>query len=226
MANSTLKNRIVGTLIVVAIAVIFLPDFFSQGTENSSQEFRSTPERPGVERSMSSPNFPEEFNVEGNSDRETVAVPIQQDQIEIRELPASVDLDGSPTDESSNQDLEEEGNTNELSDTSAEHIEARSGENSEQENSPRTDSLMETEAAWVIQLGAFQNQETVENLLSELQDAGYNAYSRVYQRDSGQLHLVLVGPDMNKSLLEEQLEPLYELTTLEGKVLPYRPGSN
>ncbi|RTE86866.1 MULTISPECIES: SPOR domain-containing protein [Gammaproteobacteria] len=222
MASSTLKNRIVGTLVVVAIAVIFLPDFFSGNSEGSEQEFRSTPARPDVEQRMSSTSFPDEFSVEDQSSRDTVSVPIVEDQIEIRELPASVDLgevDSSATEDPANQ----------TTNTDIEAPEANNDSNSEPSENVTSEADevdVQAEAAWVIQLGAFQNQDTVVSLLAELEDAGYNAYSRVYQRDAGPLHLVLVGPDMSKEALEQQLAPLQELTNLEGKVMPYRPADN
>ncbi len=78
---------------------------------------------------------------------------------------------------------------------------------------------------WVIQLGAFRNVDTVNELLKSLRAEGFSADSRILRRSDGQLHLLLVGPDLNEKALISQLGPLKELTGLEGKVVPYRPAN-
>jgi len=206
VASSTFRNRIIGTLIVIAVAVIFLPDFFNRAVERHDQEFRSTPMRPSVEQSMNSPSFPNDFTVDEAAQSDSVAVPIVEEQMTFRDLPESIDL-GNRT----------EPNANELNEEVAAETEG---------SEAAEETVTNMDDAWVIQLGAFRNQTTVEELLEELSDAGYSAYSRVYQRDAGELHLVLVGPDLSKEKLEQQLAPLQALTRLEGKVLPYRPAEN
>lgn len=196
MASSPLQNRLVGTVIVVALAVIILPDLFGNAGQSQSDDFQITPLSPSIESHMQSPNFPADFSASGHSAETVIAVPITEDgtgdnetmddQLDIKELASPVDL-GS---------------------TTPTQVQATAGER------------------WVIQLGAFRNVDTVNALLEKLRAAGFSADSRILRRPEGQLHLVLVGPDLNEQVLVSQLEPLKKLTELEGKVVPYRPAKN
>lgn len=185
MASSPLQNRLVGTVIVVALAVIILPDLFSNAGQLPNDDFQVTPLRPSVEQQMQSPSFPADFSVTGPTSNDVIAVPIIEDQIEVRELAPTVVLGADE----------------------AEPI-AQAGDR------------------WVIQLGAFRNVGRVNDLITKLRAEGFQADSRVLRRPEGQLHLLLVGPDLNEQALTSQLGRLKELTELEGKVVPYRPAND
>lgn len=189
MSSSPLQNRIVGTLVVVGLAVIILPELFSNAGRPQSDDFQVTPLRPSASAELQSPTFPEDFQAAETYSNSVVAVPIF-DEIEDRELAQPLEVGV----EDSNNEWVAEVDANRISD------------------------------AYVIQLGAFGNPETVERLLRQLREAGYSAYSRVLRRSSGELQLVLVGPDLDENKLTTQLEPLQSLTGLEGKVVPYRPA--
>ncbi|EGN76310.1 hypothetical protein A28LD_0042 [Idiomarina sp. A28L] len=59
---SQLQNRIVGTLIVIALAVIILPDLLSGKNYNPDEEFQVSPLRPQVSSEMTAPEFPDDFS--------------------------------------------------------------------------------------------------------------------------------------------------------------------
>ncbi|RUO21129.1 SPOR domain-containing protein [Aliidiomarina iranensis] len=59
---SQLQNRIVGTLIVVALAVIILPDLLSGKNYNPDDDFQVSPLRPETSAEMNAPEFPEDFS--------------------------------------------------------------------------------------------------------------------------------------------------------------------
>jgi len=92
VASSPLQNRLVGTVIVVALAVIILPDLFGNAGQMQNDEFQVTPLRPSVEPQMQSPSFPNNFSVKGNENTNVIAVPIVEDQIEVREPAEAVEL--------------------------------------------------------------------------------------------------------------------------------------
>lgn len=59
---SQLQNRIVGTLIVIALAVIILPDLLSGKNYNPDEEFQVSPLRPQASSEMATPEFPDDFS--------------------------------------------------------------------------------------------------------------------------------------------------------------------
>lgn len=92
MASSPLQNRLVGTVIVVALAVIILPDLFGNAGQMQTDDFQVTPLRPSVEPQMQSPSFPNDFSVNGTDNANVIAVPIVDDPLEMRELAEPVEL--------------------------------------------------------------------------------------------------------------------------------------
>lgn len=179
---SPLQNRIVGTVILVALAVIFLPDLLDGEKVQRDEELETIPLRPELSMQQRRGEFSDDFD-----QRISEADPVTEDLQAVDENgreeftaprePVSVTLGG---------DVE----------------------------SP----------AWVVRLGAFRNVDNVQRLVEELQDAGYNAYTRKAQNDDGELHVLLVGPDLKRDVLSEQLSELKDLTGLQGQVIPYRPN--
>ena len=56
--------------------------------------------------------------------------------------------------------------------------------------------------AWVIQCGSFGQQANAEKLAKRLRDGGYKAYTEPLKRSSGTLYRVLVGPALNRERAE------------------------
>ena len=58
--TSALKNRLVGTIIVVALAVIFLPDFLDGKKQTNREPFVSVPANPPKKPIVEPESFPSE----------------------------------------------------------------------------------------------------------------------------------------------------------------------
>ena len=180
--SSPLQNRLVGTLILVALAVIIIPGVLDGEKKGPVEPMETIPLKPAVEEELKKPQTLSDI---------TVAEPVnvQKEQLDIEKTADSA----APINEDKN-------------------VEAPPREPSEYAVDGK---------AWVIQLGAFSQEESVKRLISQLQEKGFAAYS---QKASGSsLIRVLIGPDTSKTELERQLAPLKELTGLEGKVITYRP---
>lgn len=179
---SPLQNRLVGTLILVALAVIIIPEVLDGKKEQPVDPIETIPLKPDSEETLKQPN--------ALSD-DLVAEP-------VIEAPESEDP--------------------EVTAESAAPIK----ENKELKAPPREPVEAEIDGkAWVIQLGAFSKEESVEQLVEQLRDRGYAAYSE--KSASGKITRLLVGPDTSESELKKQLGSLKELTGLDGKIMTYKP---
>ncbi len=76
-------------------------------------------------------------------------------------------------------------------------------------------------SGWVVQLGSFRHEKNVKELMRTLKEAGYRAYSRPVMTSSGELTKVFVGPELEKSTLEQALPHLQEITRLKGKITAF-----
>lgn len=204
--TSALKNRLVGTIIVVALAVIFLPDFLDGKKQTNREPFVSVPANPPKKPIVEPESFPSERVAKA-------ALPA----VEIQDETA---LDDEPV----SSGADDNGTSNEASVAKAPAVKAF-----EEEDKLASQTVVDTksdaaddDAGWVIQLGSFRHEKNVKALLAKLEKAGYRAFSRKIQTSSGPLNKVFVGPDLDKKKLESALPHLKELTKLKGKVTTFK----
>ncbi len=189
--TSALKNRLVGTIIIVALAVIFLPDFLDREKQTNNTPFVSVPVSPQQKPIVD----PEPFPVDRVSNSAQRPIEVVED-LPLDDMPEETVVEASV-------EVVEESNVNDLAaQTVVEQPAERSNEG----------------AGWVIQLGSFRHERNVMSLLDKLENAGYRAFSRKIQTQSGLLTKVFVGPDLDRQKLESALPHLKELTDLSGKV--------
>ena len=205
--TSALKNRLVGTIIIVALAVIFLPDFLDGKKQTNREPFVAVPANPSIKPIVEPEPFPSERVARA-------AVPA----VEVEEAEALDDVyESQETAESQASELQASDDTQPSSSMPKPKDELASQTVVEASN-----ELAEEDAGWVIQLGSFRHEKNVKSLLSKLERAGYRAFSRKIQTSSGLLNKVFVGPDLDKQKLESALPHLKELTNLKGKVTTFK----
>ena len=74
---------------------------------------------------------------------------------------------------------------------------------------------------WSVRLGLFSNADNAAVLLERLQNAGYRAYIREIESDEGKLRGVFVGPWLNRELSAGYQSSLQREFQLAGIVVPY-----
>ena len=74
---------------------------------------------------------------------------------------------------------------------------------------------------WSVRLGLFSNADNAAILLERLQEAGYRAYMREIESDEGLLRGVFVGPWLDRQLSAGYQSSLQEEFQLAGIVVPY-----
>ena len=199
---AALKNRLVGTVILVAVAVIILPDMLDGKKSSNGDVFVNVPAAPAKKPIVNPEPFPEE-RVVASAQRPVEIVnekPVDEPDSPAQSTPATDSDSTAQVNNSPNDDL-------------ARQTVVEAPEESEQNNS------------WVIQLGSFRHQKNVKQLLDKLENAGYRAFSRPIETSSGPLTKVFVGPNLNKRELDGALSHLQELTGLRGKVTRFSVNS-
>lgn len=192
---SGFQNRLIGTVIVVALAVIFLPDFLDGKKESSQTSFDSVPASPAKKPIVNPEPFPSE----------RVANAAERPMEIVNETPVD---DGAQSDNEPQSTPQNEPADREDSLASQTVV-----------DSPAAGA---DDAGWVIQLGSFRHQKNVRQLLTKLENAGYRAFSRPIKTSSGPLTKVFVGPDLDKAKLESALPHLKEVTGLKGRVTEFK----
>lgn len=75
--------------------------------------------------------------------------------------------------------------------------------------------------AYVVQLGALKNAAKVNEVVASLRLSGYRAFTVPSTPVQGQITRIYVGPDASKQKLQSSLPALNSISGLSGQVKPY-----
>lgn len=210
---SQFHNRLVGTIVLVALGVIFLPDLLDGKKAREEEQFSEIPLRPATERRQTTE---EHYTV--------ISEPVSDD--------ASVELPPA-SDDLSSADISETGKETSSAKPVNTTDKAKGDESKsaavEQNAASKVDSLKSSsvaksdQPAFTLQLGSFNNATNVAALVTQLRKAGFTAYTLPERPVDGQLTKVFVGPDVSEAKLKKLQQDIEKLTRLKGRVVPYNP---
>ena len=209
---SAFQNRLVGTVALVAIAVIFLPDILDGEKVSNKDSFVSVPKRPAMQPIVEGEPFP----------HEQVAQAVSR-QVEIVEATAQDDDLYAQTDPTLAEEAKDDASNaqDEVNDDGQPVIKTAPPVSAEIQALEQQIADEKTSAGWVVQLGVFRHDKNVKELLRKLQNEGYRAFSRKIQTSSGELTKVYVGPDVDKDKMDKALPHLKQITSLQGRVAEF-----
>ncbi|MDA0927473.1 MAG: SPOR domain-containing protein [Proteobacteria bacterium] len=210
MQQST-KQRIVGTVVLLALALIFLPIIFDgQGSYQTpiASRIPEPPEIPVLAEPI--PTRPviiadsleeAEAEVEAAQQAEPEQ-PASNDAVAEADAPATAPVAGDTDDDDDNG------------------VEVVTSQPAFSREVPQlgTDGLPQ---GWSVRLGSFSDSDNAANLLTRLQEAGYRAYTRTIPSDRGDLTGVFVGPWVDRIQVNEYQQELQAQFQLAGIVVPY-----
>ena len=189
--DQTLKERLVGAVVLVIVAVIFIPMLLDE-TNDEKNEITGTIIPPKPESDFSSRIIPLEDKVD---DIKSIT-PIEKDM--VKEEPVEnikEELPPSVTAEKKTPDLV--AKEEKLSD------------------------LNVGLSAWVVQLGSFSSEANAQALNKKLRDAGYPAFVEPMKEKNTIAYRVRVGPELKRSDAQLIRDKIKKLMKLDGIVINY-----
>lgn len=191
MDENHLKQRIVGAIVLVALAVIFIPMFLSGDREG---------DMPILDSNI--PSKPK--NVE-----QLKTLELSPD----RPVPEMKTPDRTPVDEHTPQ------TETKAPDKSAPAASEDADVNDSSKTSPP--SASRDSQAWAVQVGSFSKQSNALGLRDKLRAKGYRAFVEQVSTDKGDVYRVRVGPEVQRSKAEELKKELQEKLKLNGLVVAH-----
>lgn len=194
------KHRLLGTAILVMAGVIFLPDLLDGEKQVVKDDFKVIPNRP-------------EFQG------------VQQQQVLEPEAFTQAEA------EIAEQAVEEQP----LDAPERSEAEALPSQQYTQVTAPVTEKTAQAptnpalaQSGWVVRVGSFSKEQNANALVAKLRQAGFVTFTRnITSSDGVRLTSVLVGPELRKEKLEQQLPKLQQLTGIERlAVMSYQPTEN
>lgn len=198
MLDKGLMQRMVGALVLIALAVIFVPMLFNREddarrVEVDAPAMPQTPAMPDVEvQPVEVPEpaakpFPEEFEIIEEGPATQVEVPAEP----IVAPPAVMEPAPVPPAAESPSATKPE-----------QHMDAA--------NLP---------VSWSVQLASLSNKESAEALTAKLRSQGYNAYLRTFEG----MNRVFVGPVIERAEANRLRDVLERQQKLKGFVVRFKP---
>ncbi|MBR9726919.1 cell division protein DedD [Shewanella intestini] len=213
------QNRLVGTIVLVALGVIILPDLLDGKKNHVVEEFTDIPLRP---MSVAS---------EGNE---------QPESFEVIDIAKGQDLGTEPTEPTeSAANVQSKSRLTETQAHNTTVVAAKPRDTKSTQAKPAKQQTVHTatssspkvqqkvssvKTGYTLQLGGFKNAQNVSALIAQLRLSGYTAYTVPATPVDGNITRVFVGPDTNQNKLKQARDPIRKLTGLSGKVIPFNPA--
>jgi len=193
------KQRIVGALIIVCLAVIFLPMLFDEPHQERERQTLEIPPEPDIpEVAVDEPEEPDVTETVQGS------VPPPDERGDSGDSGDSEPADLPMADGGSVQD--EPGDATATSD--------QSDQSADQQPDTRV-----LEGAYLVQLGSFGSADNARRLRDRAREAGMEAYIESFERDGETLTRVFAGPFVDRAAAEDAKAELDESFGLDSLVI-------
>ncbi|MGI2178540.1 SPOR domain-containing protein [Shewanella frigidimarina] len=204
--NRQFQNRLVGTIVLVALGVIFLPDLLDGKKTQVVEEFTEIPLRPA--QSSASNKVNSDNNAEPAEEFQVLTITEPQDLSND-----IVALGEAEPKKESRQAVKQPAPAPAKITTAVKKPE------------PQVVNKVKPPitAGFTLQLGGFNNITNVKALIAQLRKAGFNAYTLPKVPVEGKLTRVFVGPEVSEEKLKARQQPIFKLTGLKGKIVAYNP---
>jgi len=230
--STPFQNRLVGTIIVAAAVIIFLPDILDGKKQSHQTDFEAIPQAPAFSGTIEEKAFPEQRitlkSTEKLSDEKA------QDEMLTARVTEQVIESKKGTNKAINSDKtlknnKKADNTVKITTYPKDTLKQATAtdKKSAPTKQPKTTVITPEKAiatqAWVIHLGSFRHKKNVAELLSKLKRNGYTVYTKPIKTKQGNLTKVFIGPELIKSTLDKKLIPLKKLTNIQGRIARFYP---
>lgn len=213
MENS-LKQRVVGAVVLIALAVIFLPAILKEKAEREPFESQI----PAKPISLVEHQVAEETAAKNEQISE------QLDKLEEQEqkLPPK-----KSQEKISNTNSQE--STDSLQDSAASAAESKSKAVAKKQADDKRAIKKQLgaaykDAAWVIKVASFSNLDNAKKMVEQLKKKGHKAYRRSGKNQQGKtVYRIYVGPYIEKSRASAKLSSISKLSQSQAILLVFDP---
>lgn len=225
---SKFQNRLVGTIVLVALGVIILPGLLDGQKKHYQDEFAAIPlvPKPGDRdepdmlpaATQALPSQPPEGAAEEVRAGDAAAPSLDPSRIPVNNN--SFDVVQEPV-VAPNPQAQPKPQPKPVEKPQQQQVAAQTPPPKPQQ---QAEIPAPTGKAYVVQLGALKNADKVNEIVGKLRASGFKVYTSPSTPVQGKITRILVGPDTSKDKLKGQLGELKQLSGLSGVVMGYSPN--
>lgn len=226
---SKFQNRLVGTIVLVALGVIILPGLLDGQKKHYQDEFAAIPlvPKPGDRdepdmlpaATQALPSQPPEGAAEEVRAGDAAAPSLDPSRIPVNNN--SSDVVQEPVVAPKPQPKPQPKPVEKPQPQPQQQVAAQTPPPKPQQ---QAEIPAPTGKAYVVQLGALKNADKVNEIVGKLRASGFKVYTSPSTPVQGKITRILVGPDTSKDKLKGQLGELKQLSGLSGVVMGYSPN--
>lgn len=226
---SKFQNRLVGTIVLVALGVIILPGLLDGQKKHYQDEFAAIPlvPKPGDREepdmlpaaTQALPSQPPEGAAEEVRAGDAAAPSLDPSRIPVNNN--SFDVVQEPVVAPKPQPKPQPKPVEKPQPQPQQQVAAQTPPPKPQQ---QAEIPAPTGKAYVVQLGALKNADKVNEIVGKLRASGFKVYTSPSTPVQGKITRILVGPDTSKDKLKGQLGELKQLSGLSGVVMGYSPN--
>ncbi|SHE89804.1 DedD protein [Microbulbifer donghaiensis] len=193
--NDGFKQRIVGALVLAALAVIFLPSLFDREGARYIDVTSQIPPAPDIQ---------------------PIEIAAPEPVAGVAPAPAPGDAFQPEVPEQFSNPKAENVDTVAEAPVEAEPAAVEQPQTEKPESAPVLDA-QGLPIAWVVQVASYRDEARANQLRARLMDKGYKAYTRSVTTSKGQFVRVFVGPNVSKAdaqAVKRELDQLLKAQTL------------
>lgn len=199
-----MKQRLVGAVVLVSLAVIFIPMLLDGGDEGGMPMFGSNiPEQPDYHfEPLDIPLEPVE--------------PIAAEKPLLLEKPEpapAAETESEPEPESRMQAAAS------APEPAVPPAQEKPAQEKKEASPPVAPDTSEEGVAWVVQVGSFSQSDNALALRDKLRGAGFTAFVEKLTVDGARVYRVRIGPELRREAAESQLNRLQREMKMEGIVM-------
>ena len=225
---SKFQNRLVGTIVLVALGVIIMPGLLDGQKKHYQDEFAAIPlvPKPGDRdepdmlpaATQALPSQPPEGAAEEVRAGDAAAPSLDPSRIPVNNN--SFDVVQEPVVAPKPQPKPQPKPVEKPQPQPQQQVAAQTPPKPQQQ----AEIPAPTGKAYVVQLGALKNADKVNEIVGKLRASGFKVYTSPSTPVQGKITRILVGPDTSKDKLKGQLGELKQLSGLSGVVMGYSPN--
>lgn len=173
--SDQIKNRVVGAIVLFALAVVFIPKIFDGEKESQRREFIAIPKKPIHQ--------PPRVNIQSNGESTSTESIQTESTVSIstkKIAPSQLDTESSVNVAKISKEINKKPDVIKPVNTKPVEIKAK---------------------AWVIRMGTFGNPDNVNALVKKLRTKGFSAFSVPRVPKAGLSNKVFIGPELNQNVL-------------------------
>lgn len=227
-----LKQRLVGAVVLSAVAVLFVPVLFDQHDKHKVDTVSQIPAMPDVEPvNYQSPTKvegidqapkPEQMFLPSGGDQQIVDDPAAEASVEAGTAPL-VAKANVPNSSATKPSASKPSTPKPSASKSSDQKPASQKPSVQATASNDILNADGTPNAWVLQLISSSSEAKAKAIVKQLQDSNYRAYYRSAKTPKGLIYRVFVGPKISRRKAEQLKRELDKLLKVDALILRFQP---